>query len=85
MAENVPNDDVLRRVLASQRLLLEQTQKILAQQEASKKEQKSTVEKIPLILRVSSAWLLSLANNTSVTGVILSKLVRMNTSWKNNR
>ena len=85
MAENVPNDDVLRRVLASQRLLLEQTQKILAQQEASKKEQKSTAEKIPLILRVSSAWLLSLANNTSVTGVILSKLVRMNTSWKNNR
>ena len=80
----MPNDDVLRRVLASQRLLLEQTQKI-AQQEASKKEQKSIVEKIPLILRVSSAWLLSLANNTSVTGVIFSKLVRMNTSWKNNR
>ena len=53
MVENMSSDEVFRRVLSNQRALMEQTQKILAQQDAVKKQQKNcTVEKVPLILKV---------------------------------
>ncbi len=35
MAEDGQNDDVMRRILASQRTIIEQNQKILQQQERS--------------------------------------------------
>ena len=54
MPENMATEDVLCQVLANQRALMEQTQKILAQQEAVQKDQRQNArsEKVPLILKV---------------------------------
>jgi hypothetical protein len=56
MAEDGQNDDVMRRILASQRTIIEQNQKILQQQERSLVNEREsrivTQEKIPLILKV---------------------------------
>ena len=38
MAENLSSDEIFRRVLSNQRALMEQTPKILAQQNAVKKQ-----------------------------------------------
>ena len=56
MAEDGQNDDVMRCILASQRTIIEQNQKILQQQEQSLvngcESRKVTQEKIPVILKV---------------------------------
>ena len=67
---NSQNEDMMRRILASQRTIIEQNQKIIKQQEQAiareRDTQLATRDKIPLILKVSSySFKLNLFNQST--------------------
>lgn len=60
--DNLAGDELLRRLLASQRTIIEQNNKILEAQERQKELEKDTRTQVPLIVKVCAKILLSCLN-----------------------
>ena len=57
MAQNTMNEEMMKRILYNQRMIMDQNQKILQQQEEAKQEERErgrlARDKVPLIVKVN--------------------------------